>query len=273
MTCVRTFDYFVLSFQLALIKAEISNKLLTKEKFRCHRTILMKPSKCNIMKFSRRELARIIDYTLIKPTATKDEIIKLCWEAKIYRFGCVVVNPCYVDLAHYVLEASGVKVCSTVGFPIGATLPEVKAEEARRVVELGAEELDMVINTSAFKSKDYDAVRRDIEAVVGVKHVNPHIVVKVIIETSLLTDKEKRTACKIVKEAEADFVKTSTGLFGGGATVKDVSLMRRAVGKEMGVKAAGGIRTLEQALAMIKAGANRIGTSTAVNIIEEMPRK
>jgi len=222
---------------------------------------------------SRHELARMIDHTLIRSTATKDEIIKLCWEAKKYRFGCVVVNPYYVSLARCTLEASDVKVGSTVGFPIGATLPEVKAEEARKVVELGAEELDMVMNISALKSKDYDAVREDIEAVVDVKRVNVNIIVKVIIETSLLTDKEKAAACKLAKEAEADFVKTSTGLFGGGATVKDVRLLRRAVGKEVGVKASGGIRTLKDALAMIKAGANRIGTSTAVNVIEEIPRK
>jgi len=225
------------------------------------------------MKFSPRELASVIDHTLIKPTATKDEVIKLCSEAKKYGFGCVVVNPFYVSLARYVLEASDVKVCSTVGFPIGATLPEVKAEEARKAIELGAEELDMVMNISAFKSKDYDAVKRDIEAVVGVKHLNPNVIVKVIIETGLLTDREKSTACTLVKEAKADFAKTSTGLFGGGATVKDVKLMRQAVGKERGVKASGGIRTLKDALAMIKAGANRIGTSTAVNIIEEIPKK
>jgi len=225
------------------------------------------------MRFSRQELAPMIDHTLIKPTATKDEVIKLCWEAKKYRFGCIVVNPFYVSLARYVLEASDVKVCSTVGFPIGATLPEVKAEEARKVVELGAEELDMVMNISALKSKDYDAVKRDIEAVVSIKHLNPNIIVKVIIETGFLTGREKSTACKMVKEAEADFVKTSTGLFGGGATVKDVKLMRQTVGKEMGVKASGGIRTLKDALAMIEAGANRIGTSTAVKIIEEMPKK
>jgi len=131
----------------------------------------------------------------------------------------------------------------------------------------------MVMNISALKSKDYDAVKKDIEAVVGVKHLNPNIIVKVIIETNLLTGREKSTACKLAKEAEADFVKTSTGLFGGGATVKDVKLMRRTVGKEMGVKASGGIRTLKDALAMIEAGANRIGTSTAVKIIEEIPKK
>jgi len=224
------------------------------------------------MKLSRRELARMIDSTLITPTATKDDVIKLCWEAKKHGFACAVVNPAYVSLARHMLEARDVKVCSTVGFPVGAGLSEVKAFEARKVVELGAEEIDMVINTSALKSKDYEAVKQDIKAVLDIKQSSPDIIVKVIIETGLLTDKEKVTACKLSKEAEADFVKTSTGLLDGKATVEDVKLMRKAVGKDMGVKAAGGIRTLKEALAMIDAGANRIGTSTAVNIIEEMPK-
>jgi len=224
------------------------------------------------MQLSRRELAKMIDSTLIKPAASKDEVIKLCWEAQKYGFGCVVVNPTFVSLVRHVLEATEVKVCSTVGFPIGAGLPEVKMFEAQKVVELGAEEIDMVMNTSALKSKDYEAVKKDIQAVLKVKKSQPNIIVKVIIETGLLTDEEKVTACKLAKEAGADFVKTSTGLLGGVATVKDVKLMRRVVGKNMGVKAAGGIRTLKEALAMIKAGANRIGTSTAGDIIEEMPK-
>jgi len=224
------------------------------------------------MKFTRRELAKMIDHTLIKPTATKDEVIKLCWEAEKYGFACAVVNPAYVSLARHMLEATEVKVCSTVGFPVGAGLPEVKAFEARKVAELGAEEIDMVMNTSALKSKDYEVVKEDIKAVLGVKKSNPNIIVKVIIETGLLTDKEKITACKLCKEAGADFVKTSTGLLGGEATVKDIRLMRKTVGKDLGIKAAGGIRTLNQALAMIRAGANRIGTSTAVNIIEEISK-
>lgn len=225
------------------------------------------------MTLSRRELAHMIDHTLIKPAATKNEAIELCREAKKYLFSCAVVNPYFVTLAHNELKTSNVKVCSTIGFPIGATLPEIKATEARKTVKLGAEELDMVMNISAFKSKDYDAVKKDIEAVVNVKRLNPNIIVKVIIETGFLTDKEKSVACRLVKEAGADFVKTSTGLFGGGATVEDIKLMRRAVGKEMGVKAAGGIRTLKDAYAMIEAGANRIGTSTAIKIIEEMPKQ
>ncbi len=225
------------------------------------------------MKLSRSELAGMIDSTLIRPTATKGEVIKLCWEAEKHGFGCVVVNSAFVSLARYMLEASDVKVCSTVGFPIGAVLSQVKALEARRIVELGAEEIDMVMNLGALKSKDHETVKKDIESVVAVKKSNPDIVVKVIIETALLTDQEKIDACRVSKEAGADFVKTSTGLFHGAATVKDIELMRETVGEEMGVKASGGIRTLKQALGMIEAGANRIGTSTAVNIIEEMPKK
>lgn len=215
----------------------------------------------------------MIDHTLVKPTVTKDDVIKLCWEAEKYGFHCAVVNPTFVDLARHMLEATEVKVCSTVGFPFGATLPEVKALEAREVVELGAEEVDMVMNVSALKSKDYKAVGRDIEAVVDVKSLDRDVVVKVIIETGWLTDEEKTMACRLAKEAGADFVKTSTGFFGGKATVEDVRLMRQTVGNGMGVKAAAGIRTLKDALAMIEAGANRIGTSTAVAIIEEISKQ
>ena len=225
------------------------------------------------MKLTRRTLAQMIDSTLIRHTATKDDIIKLCWDAKQYSFKCAVVNPYYVDLARYTLEGTETKVASTIGFPMGATLPEIKAQEAQKVVKLGAEELDMVINISALKSKDYQAVKNDIEAVVAIKHTNPNIITKVIIETHLLTDPEKRTACKLAKEAGADYVKTATGLFGGTATPQDIKLMRKTVGKDMGVKAAGGIRTLQDALTMIKAGANRIGTSTATQIIQELPKK
>ena len=209
----------------------------------------------------------MIDHTLVKPTATKDDVIKLCWEAEKHGFCCAVVNPTFVSLARHTLEATDVKVCSTVGFPFGVTLPEVKAFEAEKVIEQGAEEIDMVMNVSALKSKDYNTVRRDIEAVVNVKRLQKDVIVKVIIETAWLTNEEKVTACKLIKEAGADFVKTSTGFFGGKATVEDVRLMRQTVGKDMGVKAAAGIRTLKDALAMIEAGANRIGTSTAVAII------
>jgi deoxyribose-phosphate aldolase len=214
----------------------------------------------------------MIDHTLVKPAVTKDDIIKLCWEAEKYGFCCAVVNPTFVSLARHMLEATEVKVCSTVGFPFGATLTEIKAMEARKVVELGAEEIDMVMNVSALKSKNYDTVKRDIEAVVNVKRLHKDVIVKVIIETGWLTNEEKVITCKLAKEAGADFVKTSTGFFGGKATVEDVRLMRQTVGKDMGVKAAAGIRTLEDALAMIEAGANRIGTSTAVAIMEEIPK-
>ncbi len=224
------------------------------------------------MRFSRRQLAKMIDHTLVKPTVTKEDVIKLCWEAEKYGFQCAVVNPTFVSLARQMLGDVDVKVCSTVALPFGATLPEVKAFEARKVMEQGAQEIDMIMNVSALKSKDYDTVKRDIEAVVKVKRSHEDVIVKVIIETGWLTNEEKVTACRLAKEAGADFVKTSTGFFGGKATVEDVRLMRQTVGKDMGVKAAAGIRTLKDALAMIDAGANRIGTSTGVAIIEEIPK-
>ena len=223
------------------------------------------------MQISRKELAKIIDSTNVKATATKSKIETLCKEAVRYDFRCAVVNPVYVEFAAKLLKSSNVKVCSTVGFPFGVSLPEIKALEAVKAVEDGAEELDMVINLSAFKSGDYDFVKRDIAAVLDVKRLSKDVTVKVIIETAYLTQSKKIMACKLVKEARADFVKTSTGFFGGGATVEDVRLMRQAVGKNMGVKAAGGIRTYADAVAMIEAGANRLGTSTAVAIIQGAP--
>lgn len=223
------------------------------------------------MEISRRQLAKMIDHTLIKPTATKNDVKKLCKEAEKHSFGRVCVNSAYVSLANQLLRRTDVKVVSTAGFPFGSSLPEVKAFEARKAMENGASEIDMVINIGALKSGDYDTVKRDIEMVVDVKRSHGNdLVIKVIIETSYLTKEEKVIACKIAKEAGADFVKTSTG-FVGGATVEDVRLMRETVGRDMGVKAAGGIRTLKEALAMIEAGANRIGTSTGVAIIEELP--
>ncbi len=223
------------------------------------------------MAVSKEELARIIDSTNVKATATKSEIEKLCKEAVEYGFGCVCVNPVYVKLAATLLKGSKVKVCSTIGFPFGATLSEIKALEAVKAVENGAEELDMVINLSVLKSGDYEAVGRDVAAVVDVKRLSKEIVVKVIIETACLRNEEKVIACRLVKEAGADFVKTSTGFFGKGASVEDVRLMRQTVGSDFGVKAAGGVRTYADAVAMIEAGANRIGTSTAVAIIEGAP--
>lgn len=223
------------------------------------------------MKLSRDELAKMIDSTLVKPTATRSEVEELCKEATQYSFRCAVVNPVYVKFAAKLLKGSIVVACSTVGFPFGITFPEVKALEAVRAVEDGAKELDMVINLSALKSGDYAFVKRDIKGVVEVKDSSKDLIVKVIIETAYLTNNEKITACKLVKEAGADFVKTSTGLFGKGATLEDVRLMRQTVGKKMGVKAAGGIRTYADAVAMIEAGASRIGTSTAMAIMREAP--
>ncbi|NWF86622.1 deoxyribose-phosphate aldolase [Candidatus Bathyarchaeota archaeon] len=212
----------------------------------------------------------MIDSTNVKATATKSEIEKLCQDAIKYGFRCAVVNPIYVKFAAKLLKNSNVNVCSTIGFPFGISVPEIKALEAVRAVEDGAEELDMVINLSTLKSRDYDAVKQDITAVVDTKRLIQEVIVKVIIETAQLTRDEKVVACKLVKESGADFVKTSTGLF-GGATVEDVKLMRQTVGKNMGVKAAGGIRTYADAVVMIEAGANRIGTSTAATIIKDAP--
>jgi len=222
------------------------------------------------LKISREELIKMIDSTNVKATATKGEIERLCQEASGYGFRCAVVNSFYVKLAATLLKGSNVKVCSTIGFPFGISLLEVKALEAVKAVEDGAEELDMVINLSALKSGDFDLVKQDVLAVVDVKRLFKEAIIKVIIETAQLTKDEKIAACKLVKEAGADFVKTSTGLF-GGATVEDVRLMRQTVGKNMGVKAAGGIRTYADAVAMIEAGADRIGTSTAVTIIKGAP--
>ena len=223
------------------------------------------------MNISRGQLAKIIDSTLVKVTATKTDVENLCREAIQYGFGCVVVNPTYVKLAASFLKGTNIKVCSTVGFPFGVSLPEVKALEAIKAIEDGASELDMVANLGALKSGGHELFKRDIRAVTDVKRLFEDVIVKVIIETPLLTIEEKITACRIVKEAGADFVKTSTGLFGGGATVEDVRLMRRVVGKDLGVKAAGGIRTYADAVTMIEAGADRIGTSTAVAIIQGAP--
>jgi deoxyribose-phosphate aldolase len=224
-----------------------------------------------LLQIPKEQLAKMIDSTNVKAIATKSEIEKLCQEAIQYSFRCVVVNPVYVEFAAKLVKDSNVKVCSTVGFPFGVSLPEIKALEAVKVMEDGAEELDMVINLSALKSGDYESVKQDIAAVVDVKRLSKETIVKVIIETAYLTREEKIIACKLTKEAGADFVKTSTGLFGKGATVEDVRLMRKTVGENMGVKAAGGIRTYADAVAMVEAGANRIGTSTATAIIKEAP--
>jgi len=214
------------------------------------------------------DIAKLIDHTLLKPEATRDQIVQLCREAREYGFAAVCVNPCYVKLAAELLRGSSVKVCSVVGFPLGATLPEVKAYEARRAIEEGAAEIDMVINIGALKSGDLELVKRDIASVVDVCHARGALC-KVIIEAALLTDEEKVLACQLAKAAGADYVKTSTGFGPGGATVRDVALMRRTVGPEMGIKAAGGIRSYEAAKSMVEAGATRIGASAGVKIVRE----
>ncbi len=212
-------------------------------------------------------LAGMIDHTLLKPDATPDQIAQLCFEARKYGFASVCVNPAWVPLCAQLLHGSPVKVCTVIGFPLGATAPEVKAFETQNAIDHGANEIDMVLNIGALKARDLDLVARDIRGVVQTAHARGPIV-KVILETALLTDEEKTIACLIAKEAGADFVKTSTGFSGGGATVQDVALMRRVVGPEMGVKASGGVRTFEDAESMIKAGATRIGASAGVKIIQ-----
>jgi deoxyribose-phosphate aldolase len=210
-------------------------------------------------------LASMIDHTLLKPDATVKQVTKLCEEAKKYKFASVCVNPGYVALAAQLLRGTGVKTCTVIGFPLGATTTKTKVQEAKEALENGAEEVDMVINVGALKSGDTDLVKNDIEAVVNA--AKGRGIVKVIIETCLLTDEEKVKACKIVKMAGADFVKTSTGFSTGGATVEDIRLMREIVGQDMGVKASGGIRDYETAMAMVNAGASRIGVSASVAIV------
>ncbi len=213
------------------------------------------------------EKSKYIDHTLLKATATPAEIINLCAEANKYKFASVCVNPCYVEFAHGLLNGSGVKVCTVIGFPLGANSSDVKAYEATKAIADGADEVDMVINVGFAKNHDYDAVYDDIKAVVDAAN---GVLVKVIIETCYLTDEEKVEVCKLAKKAGADFVKTSTGFGTGGATAADVKLMRDTVGPDMGVKASGGIRSLADFNKMIEAGANRIGCSAGVKIMEEL---
>ncbi len=212
-------------------------------------------------------LAKMIDHTLLKPDATPDQVAQLCFEARKYGFASVCINPTWVKLCAQLLQGSPVKVCTVIGFPLGATAPEVKAFETQNAIDNGANEIDMVINVGALKARDLEAVAKDIRGVVNAAHAREAIV-KVIIEAVLLTDEEKTIACLLSKEAGADFVKTSTGFASGGATVHDVALMRRVVGAEMGVKAAGGVRTYEDAENMIKAGATRIGASAGIKIVQ-----
>lgn len=211
------------------------------------------------------KLNKYIDHTLLKPDASQEQIEALIEEAKKYDFASVCVNPTWVNFAAQALKATDVKVCTVIGFPLGANTPELKAFETSDAIQNGANEVDMVINIGALKSRNFDLVERDIRAVV---EAAKGTLVKVIIETCLLTDDEKVKACQLAQKAGADFVKTSTGFSTGGATVADVALMRKTVGPDMGVKASGGARSYEDALAFIKAGATRIGASSGVAIME-----
>lgn len=215
-------------------------------------------------------VAHMIDHTLLKPDATQDEIAQLAYEARKYKFASVCVNPTNVKLSGQLLKGSGVDVCTVVGFPLGATPTDVKVFEAQQAIREGATEIDMVINVGAVKSKDYELVERDIASVASACHAG-NAILKVIIEAALLNDEEKVVASQLSKIAGADFVKTSTGFGPGGATPEDVALMRRVVGPEIGVKAAGGIKTAEDARRMIEAGASRIGASASVKIVGGTP--
>ena len=211
-------------------------------------------------------VAHLIDHTLLKPDASQDEVAQLAYEARKYKFASVCINPTYVKLSAQLLKGSGVDVCTVVGFPLGATPTDVKVFEAQQAIREGATEIDMVINVGALKSRDYELVERDIASVARACHAGNSLL-KVIIEAALLTDEEKVVASQLSKIAGADFVKTSTGFGPGGATPEDVALMRRVVGPDIGVKAAGGIKTAEDVRRMIEAGASRIGASASVKIV------
>lgn len=213
----------------------------------------------------KQQLAKMIDHTLLKPEVTKEQISSLIEEAKEYQFASVCLNPAWVSYAKEQLANSEVKVCTVIGFPLGATTTETKVFEAKQAVENGADEVDMVIAIGHLKSGDTDYVKNDIAKVK--EAVGKEIVLKVIIETSLLTEVEKQLACQLSEEAGADFVKTSTGFSGGGATVEDIQLMHRVVGDRLQIKASGGVRSLDDAKKMVEAGASRLGASAGVQII------
>ncbi|CDM68772.1 Deoxyribose-phosphate aldolase [Clostridium bornimense] len=214
------------------------------------------------------KLSRMIDHTILKADATKEEVQALCKEAKEYNFASVCINPSHISLANRELQGTEVKVCTVIGFPLGANATEVKRFETKVAIEDGATEVDMVINVGKLKEKDYDYVLKDIEAVV--EAAKGKALVKVILETCLLNDEEKKIACLLSKKAGADFVKTSTGFSTGGATEEDIRLMRETVGEDMGVKASGGVRTYNDAIKMINAGATRIGASASINIVNKV---
>lgn len=214
----------------------------------------------------KKQLAKMIDHTLLKADATDEAITKVCKEALEYDFASVCVNPSNVKLVSELLKGSDVKVCTVIGFPLGANTSEVKAFETEDSIKKGAQEVDMVINIGKLKSKDYDYVKKDIEAVVNA--AKGKALTKVIIEACLLTNEEKVTVCKLAKEAGADYVKTSTGFSTGGATPEDIKLMRETVGENIGVKASGAVRSQEDAMKVIEAGASRIGASASIAICE-----
>lgn len=216
-----------------------------------------------------RAVAGLIDHTLLKPEAAQQDIVRVCEEARTYRFASVCINPFWVSLAAELLDGSGVRVCTVVGFPLGANDARSKMTEAEVALSQGAKEIDMVQNIGALRSRDYHAVYKEIGDLAEAAHSYGGFL-KVILETCLLTDDEKVHACRFAKQSNADFVKTSTGFSTGGATVADIQLMRRTVGDEMGVKASGGIRTLEQLRQMVEAGANRIGASAGVSMLKEL---
>lgn len=213
-------------------------------------------------------LAKYIDHTLLKPEATKEQIKQLVREAKEYDFASVCVNPHWVSYSYDHLKETNVKVCTVIGFPLGANSTETKVFETKQAISNGATEVDMVINIGELKSKNDELVKQDIQAVV--EAAKGKALTKVIIETSLLSNDEKVRACELAKLAGADFVKTTTGFSGGGATVEDIKLMRETVGPDMGIKASGGVRTLQDTKAMIEAGATRIGASAGVKIVKEL---
>lgn len=215
-------------------------------------------------------IAKMIDHTLLKADAKKEEILKLCGEAKQYGFKSVCINPGWVSVAAKALEGSDVEICTVIGFPLGANTPETKAFETRNAIDNGATEVDMVINIGALKAGDSDDVLADIQAVVNAAATaSKKVIVKVILETCLLTDAEKELACQLCVKAGADFVKTSTGFSTGGATVADIQLMRKTVGPDLGVKASGGVRSLSDVEKMMAAGANRMGASAGIAIVTD----
>ncbi|MBC2580663.1 deoxyribose-phosphate aldolase [Clostridium sp. DJ247] len=214
----------------------------------------------------KQEIAKIIDHTILKPEASEHKVREICKEALENNFASVCVNPCHVSLVCEMLKGSAVKVCTVIGFPLGATTSAVKAFETEDAIKNGAQEVDMVINIGKLKDKDYEYVKNDIKAVVDT--AKGKALTKVIIEACLLTQEEKVTACKLSKEAGADYVKTSTGFSTNGATIEDIRIMRETVGSNIGVKASGGIHSFQQAEALIEAGASRIGASASIDICE-----